>query len=189
MSDKELVTIDKQQFTVMEQRLNAVHAELQMIRERLGPADTKLSLHQVLSHIERTLHTGLQVLAANSGGGDNSEVLTAINNLDRKVTTMSSNIDRIEKEAADAAENVGLVRTAIEELKTISTNMQTEITALKEQVAQGQIDQARLEAAAATFEKADEDMDALVLPSTPPEGGGGGGETGGGEGGAGRAAR
>lgn len=103
-----------------------------------------------------------------SRGGNNSEVLTVINNLERKVDSMSSNIDRIEKEAADAAENVGLVRTAIEELKAASASMQAEIASLKEQVAQGQLDQARLDAAAATFEKADEDIDAIVLPSTPP---------------------
>lgn len=81
---------------------------------------------------------------------------------------MSSNIDRIEKEAADAAENVGLVRTAIEELKAASDAMKTEIADLKAQVAQGQLDQARLDAAAATFEKADDDIDAIVLPGTPP---------------------
>ena len=98
----------------------------------------------------------------------NSEVLSAINNLDRKVDHMSSNIDRIEKEAADAAENVGLVRTAVEELKTASAAMQAEIASLKEQVAKGQVDQARLDAAAATFEKADDDIDAIVLPGTPP---------------------
>ena len=100
--------------------------------------------------------------------GDNSEVLTAINNLSRKVDIMSSNIERIEKEAADAAENVGLVRTAIEELRSASADMKTEIAALKEQVAQGQLDQARLDAAAAVFEKADDDIDAVVLPPAPP---------------------
>src|SRR6185503_10270881 len=99
--------------------------------------------------------------------GDNSEVLTAINNLTRKVDQMSSNIDRIEKEAADAAENVGLIRTAVEELKTASAAMQAEIASLKDQVAKGQLDQARLDAAAATFEKADDDIDAIVLPGTP----------------------
>jgi chromosome segregation ATPase len=107
-----------------------------------------------------------------------SQAVTAINNLDRKVDTMSSNLDRIEKEAADAAENVGLVRTAIEELKTVSANMQAEITALKEQVAQGQIDQARLDAAVSVFEKADDDIDAMVLPApTPDEGGTNSGDT------------
>lgn len=119
-------------------------------------------------------------LAKGSNGGNNSDVLTAINKLDRKVDTMSSNIDRIEKEAADAAENVNLVRTAIEDLKTITEAMKTEIADLKQQVAQGQVDQARLDAAAATFEKADDDLDALILPPAPtPEGGG---ETGGGGG-------
>lgn len=100
--------------------------------------------------------------------GGNEAVLTAINNLDRKVDQMSSNIDRIEKEAADAAENVGLVRTAVEGLQAASDAMKTEIASLKEQVAQGQLDQARLDAAAATFEKADDDIDAIVLPSAPP---------------------
>lgn len=114
-------------------------------------------------------------------GGDNSEVLTAINNLSRKVDVMSSNIDRIEKEAADAAENVGLVRTAIEELKATSSQMQAEIAALKEQVAQGQLDQARLDAAAAAFEKADDDLDAIVLPPAPPAEPTPGGSEGGGE--------
>jgi len=92
----------------------------------------------------------------------------AINKLDRKVDQMSSNIDRIEKEAADAAENVNLVRAAVEDLKAASAAMQAEIASLKEQVAQGQVDQARLDAAAATFEKADDDIDAIVLPGTPP---------------------
>lgn len=87
--------------------------------------------------------------------------------LNRKVDTMSSNLDRIEKEAADAAENVGLVRTAIEELKAASDAMKAEIADLKAQVAQGQLDQARLDAAAAAFEKADDDIDAIVLPGTP----------------------
>lgn len=102
------------------------------------------------------------------GTGDNTEVLTAINNLSRKVDVMSSNIDRIEKEAADAAENVGLIRTAVEDLRAASDAMKAEIADLKAQVAQGQLDQARLDAAAATFEKADDDIDAIVLPGTPP---------------------
>jgi predicted nuclease with TOPRIM domain len=98
--------------------------------------------------------------------------------LNGKVNSMSSNLDRIEKEAADAAENVGLIRTAVENLKSASAAMQAEIASLREQVAQGQLDQARLDAAAATFEKADDDVDAIVLPSTAPIEGGG--DTGGG---------
>jgi methyl-accepting chemotaxis protein len=108
-------------------------------------------------------------VAASLKGNNNSEVLAAIHNLSRKVDQMSSNIDRIEKEAADAAENVGLVRTAIEDLKAAGADMKAEIASLKEQVAQGQLDQARLDDAAATFEKADDDIDAIVLPSAPTE--------------------
>lgn len=97
--------------------------------------------------------------------------------LHRKVDTMSSNLDRIEKEAADAAANVELVRTALEGLRTVSEQMKAEIASLKQQVEQGQLDQARLDAAAAKFEKADDDLDALVLPpapggDNPPDGGG-----------------
>lgn len=108
-----------------------------------------------------------ELIKAVKAHGD-SQVLTAINNLDRKVDKMSSNLDRIEKEAADMAENVGLIRTAVEDLKAVETAMKDEIAALKEQVAKGQLDQARLDAAAAVFEKADDDIDAIVLPTTPP---------------------
>lgn len=130
-----------------------------------GPS-TRLVLEVPLNgNLDKVLRLLVDALKGN--GGDNSQVIEAINNLGRKVDNMSSNLDRIEKEAADAAENVGLVRTAIEELKSASAAMQAEIAALKEQVAQGQLDQARLDAAAATFEKADDDIDAIVLPGTP----------------------
>lgn len=100
-------------------------------------------------------------------------ILTAINNLDGKVNTMSSNIDRIEKEAMDAAENVGLVRAALETLNTTVSELKTTVADLRKQVEQGQLDQTRLDAAASALEKADDDLDALVLPPTPepsPEG-------------------
>lgn len=158
MSDREIVTIEKTQY-------DALHLRLRSIADRLGPESNELNLHQVLTHLETTLNR----LATTMSGGDNSQVLTSINNLSRKVDVMSSNIDRIEKEAADAAENVGLVRTAIEELKSASAAMQEEIASLKDQVVKGQLDQARLDAAAAMFEKADEDIDAIVLPGTPTE--------------------
>lgn len=92
--------------------------------------------------------------------------------LDRKVDTMSSNIDRIEKEAADAAENVQLVRAAFDSLNTTITDLKGVVEDLKAQLAQGGLDQARLAAAAAALEKADEEMDALTLPPPPatPEG-------------------
>jgi ABC-type transporter Mla subunit MlaD len=99
--------------------------------------------------------------------GENGAI-PAINNLDRKVDTMSSNIDRIEKEAADAAENVGLVKTALDTLNSTVADLKTMVADLQDQVAKGQVDQARLDAAASTLEKADDDLDALVLPPTPP---------------------
>lgn len=103
---------------------------------------------------------------------DNSQVLTTIKTLERKVDTMSSNIERIEKEAADAAENARLIRAAVEDLKLVAEGMKTEITALKDQLAQGQLDQARLAAAATVFEQADNDTDAVLAslnPSSEPE--------------------
>lgn len=106
--------------------------------------------------------------ALNGPNSNNSEVLTAINNLDRKVSTMSSNIDRIEKEAADLAEDVTAVRTAVDDLRTLVTDLQA-------QVAQGQLDQARLDAAAAALEKVDDDLDAIT-GTTPPAPDTGGGE-------------
>lgn len=138
----------------------------------------EVPLNGNLDKVLRMIATGL------TRDGDSTEVLAAIQQLDRKVDTMSSSIDRIEKEAKDAAENVGLVRTAVENLKTVSEEMKTEITSLREQLAKNQLDDARLAEAAATFEKADDDMDAIVLPPAPPEGSGEtGGETGGGTGG------
>lgn len=98
---------------------------------------------------------------AKQNGGDNSQVLNAINNLDRKVDEMSTNIDRIEKEAADLAEDVPVIKQALEDLKTL-------VSDLKSQVAQGQLDQARLDAAAAALEKVDDDLDAITAPEAPP---------------------
>lgn len=143
-----------------------------MGRKEDGPSSRLILEVPKTSNLDVVLRLLVDALKSPGGSGDNSEVLTAINNLSRKVDTMSSNIDRIEKEAADAAENVNLVRTAIEDLKAASDAMKTEIADLKEQVAQGQVDQARLDAAAAAFEKADDDIDAIVLPGapTPPEG-------------------
>lgn len=95
------------------------------------------------------------------GALGNERVLLAINNLDRKVTIMSSNIDRIEKEAADLAADVPVIKQALADLTTL-------VADLKAQIAQGQIDQARLDAAAATLEKVDDDLDSLTAP--PAEG-------------------
>ena len=96
------------------------------------------------------------------------EILTAINNLRGKVDVMSSNIDRIEKEAGDLTEDVAQVRTAIDGLTATISDLKTTVADLQAQVAQGQLDQARLDAAAAKLEKADDDLDAITLPSAEP---------------------
>lgn len=69
MSDRELVTIDPQQLTALEMLLGNIASTLS---DKLG-------------HVERTLHGGLEAIAQSGGTASNSEVLTAINNLDRKV--------------------------------------------------------------------------------------------------------
>lgn len=89
-------------------------------------------------------------------------VLKALNNLNGKVDTMSSNIDRIEKEVAEIGADVTVVRDAVGGLKTV-------IADLKEQVAKGQVDQTRLDAAAASLEKIDDDLDAITAPEPTPE--------------------
>lgn len=143
-------------------------------KERRRDSGNRLILEVPLaSNLDRVLRLIADALKFSSDG-DNAGILAAINNLDGKVNIMSSNIDRIEKEAADAAENVGLVRTAVEDLKTVVSGLKTEVADLRTQVEQGQLDQARLDAAASMLEKADEDIDAIVLPPPPvqpaPEG-------------------
>lgn len=94
--------------------------------------------------------------------GKTGILLTAIQNLERKVNTMSDAIDRIEREAQDLADNVPVIKQAIADLKTV-------IKDLQDQIAQGQLDQARLEAAATKLEQVDSDTDAIFAPETPAE--------------------
>lgn len=56
MSDRELVTFNAEQFSLFMQRFSSVHAELQIIRERLGPVDKDKSL-------QRTLESGFKDLS------------------------------------------------------------------------------------------------------------------------------
>lgn len=122
----------------------------------------KLLADAILAYRERTSVIQQQSVEIGLIGSRLETIHGLIFELKGTLETMSSNIDRIEKEAADAAENVGLVRTAVEGLKAL-------VADLTAQVAQGQLDQARLDAAAATLEKADEDIDAIVLPAPTPE--------------------
>ena len=74
---------------------------------------------------------------------------------------MSSNLDRIEAAATKLREDVANVQRAIDALKAIVADLQ-------EQVAAGQLDQARLEAAAAKLEGVDSDLDAIAPDAEPP---------------------
>lgn len=169
MSDRELVQIDANQFATLLLRLDAISG-------RVGPDRADFSLHQILTHLELTLYNGFQSLAQGNGGNNApvlTQILTALQTLDRKVDAMSSNIERIEKEAAELAEDVTQVRAAIDGLKASQAELQALVTSLQERVAKGQIDQARLDAAATVLEKVDDDLDAITLPGTPtptPEG-------------------
>lgn len=87
--------------------------------------------------------------------------------IEGKVDTMSSNIDRIEKEAADLAEDVAQVRTVVEGLNGNISELKGVVADLQAQVAAGQVDQARLDAAASKLEKVDDDLDAITLPGSP----------------------
>jgi hypothetical protein len=49
MSDFEQVKIDPGQFKLLEQRLNTIRAELQIVRERLGPVDKDSTIQQSIA--------------------------------------------------------------------------------------------------------------------------------------------
>jgi hypothetical protein len=57
MSDYEQVKIDPSQFTILERRFNALGAELQIIRERLGPVDKNKSIQKTLEEGFASLKT------------------------------------------------------------------------------------------------------------------------------------
>jgi len=101
-----------------------------------------------------------------SHASDNTDlrwIRAAINNLTKGFEEMSSNIDRIEQEATDLTEDAVVIKQALADLKAT-------VEDLKAQVAAGQLDQARLDAAAAKLEKVDDDLDALTAPTPPTEG-------------------
>lgn len=139
-----------------------------IFRRTVHDVDERGKLYYLINAFIGAYNRRTDVLAKVSGGSSNNlEVLNAINILSRKVDTMASNIDRIEREASDAAENVKLVRAAVDDLIGVITGLKTEVADLRLQVEQGQLDQARLDAAASMLEQADADIDAIVLPPTP----------------------
>ena len=116
MSDFERVQIDAQQFTALDQRLNAIQV--------------------VMAHIERTLFDGLKAIAQGSGsGGDNSQVLTAINNLDRKVSefmaTQEERLQSIQAGLTSVADGVNTLQQQIADLKASNPALDDEISAIE----------------------------------------------------------
>lgn len=134
MSDRELVTIDRQQFDALLQGGDAIK--------------------NTLAHIERTLFNGLDVIA--QGGGDNSQVLTAINNLDRKVDEfMATQEERLRgvKTKLDAIQTgVDKIQQQLADLKANNPELDDEISAIE-----------------ATANAIDTDVNPVVEP--PAEGG------------------
>jgi hypothetical protein len=67
LSDYEQVTLDPEQFKVFAQRFNAMRAELQIIRERLGPVDKDKNIQQTLESGFATLALAIKESAEDSG--------------------------------------------------------------------------------------------------------------------------
>lgn len=107
MSDRETVTIDSGQFNGLSQKLDNLAA-------RLGPSDEQYSLHQVLTHLETTLNR----LATTMGGGDNSQVLTAIKSLGDKVDALALSIKE---------DNNAQIRALADEVKSVREKLQTSV--------------------------------------------------------------
>ena len=121
MSDRELVTIDPAQFQVLNQRFMD-------LAFRIGPADAQYSIHQVLTHLETTLNR----LATTMSGGDNSQVLTAINNLNRKVDEFMATQEERLQAILVAVKNV---KQMLADLKANNPAIEDEIAAIESELA------------------------------------------------------
>lgn len=108
MSDRELVSFDPAQFAKLETALGAIASTL----------DNKLA------HIERTLFDGFATLATGGGNGDNSQVLTAINNL-TKVT---------EEKFMGLKEDFGTLTGKFDGLEAATLAVADDIAALKQEI-------------------------------------------------------
>lgn len=121
MSDRETVTIEKTQYDGLDLRLRT-------LADRIGPANSNFSLHQVLTHLETTLNR----LATAMSGGDNSQVLTAINNLDRKVDEFMATQEERLQAILVAVKNV---KQMLADLKANNPAIEDEITAIETELA------------------------------------------------------
>lgn len=125
MSDRELVQIDANQFATFLLRLDAMSG-------RVGPANNDLSLYQILSHIERTLFEGLKTLAQPGNGGDNAQVLAAINNLSGKVDEFMATQEERLQAILVAVKNV---KQMLADLKANNPAIEDEIAAIEGELA------------------------------------------------------
>lgn len=112
MSDRETVTFDSAQFAKLEKLLS----------------DVTVKLDDKLSHIERTLFDGLAALAQDGGSNDNSQVLNAINNLDRKVSELMATQEERLQAILVAVNNVTQM---LADLKVNNPAIEDEIAAIE----------------------------------------------------------
>jgi SMC interacting uncharacterized protein involved in chromosome segregation len=115
MSDREIVTFDAAQFAKLETAINGITAKLE----------------DKLAHIERTLKGGFTVLAQ-GGSGDNSQVLNAINNLNRKVDEFMATQEERLQAILVAVKNV---KQMLADLKANNPAIDDEITAIEAELA------------------------------------------------------
>lgn len=122
MSDREIVTIDKTQYEGLDARLRA-------LADRIGPANNDFSLHQVLTHLETTLNR----IATGAGSGDNTQVLNAINNLNRKVDELMSELSDAVGSIKDDVTRIGDgVKKVLDLLTQPNPDVTNAVAALKE---------------------------------------------------------
>jgi len=125
MSDHRTVSIDAGQLAALQSSLNA-------LATRIGPAQADFNLNQVLAHIERTLHEGLALITQGSNTGNNSEVLNAINNLNRKVDEFMATQEERLQAILVAVKNV---KQMLADLKANNPAIEDEITAIETELA------------------------------------------------------
>jgi hypothetical protein len=126
MSDRELVTIDSQQFQTLELRLNSVRAEMQIIHERLGPVAKDKSIQQ-------TLEDGFAVLVnairSSSGGGDVGNKLDQLFVLLRTIAAQQKlTLELLEGSTQSDIDNIAARIKAVRERLKTSVDSQTKET-------------------------------------------------------------
>jgi len=110
MSDRELVSINSEQFAKLETAFGNIAT----------------TLEGKLAHIERTLFDGFKALPQGSGSGDNSQVLTAIKVLGDKVDALALAI----KEGS-SAEVQEAIDKSTQELQSSTSALDTAVKANK----------------------------------------------------------